>query len=136
MVILIDTSVWIAAYRDRSGQVADHVRAARGDADEVFSRFVAMEILQGSTSETDWARYDTYLQGQNYVEFRYSDWVDAARIYYDARRGGITVASTIDCCIAQTALANDLLLIHDDSDYERIAKVRALRHLRLKLRQP
>jgi predicted nucleic acid-binding protein len=136
MAILIDTSVWIAAYRDRSGQVADQVRAARGDMDEVFSRFVAMEILQGSISETDWARFDTHLQGQNYVEFRDDDWADAARIYYDARRAGLTVASTIDCCIAQTALVNDLLLIHDDSDYERIARIRTLRHLRLRVRQP
>jgi predicted nucleic acid-binding protein len=136
MVILIDTSVWLAAYRDRSGRLAEQVRAARGDTDEVFSRFVAMEILQGSTSETDWARFEAYLQGQNYVEFGDSDWLDAARIYYDARCVGITVGSTIDCCIAQTALANDLLLIHDDSDYERIAKIRSLRHLRLRLRQP
>jgi predicted nucleic acid-binding protein len=61
--------------------------------------------------------------------------VDAARIYYDARRVGMTIGSTIDCCIAQTALANDLLLLHDDGDYERIASVRSLRHLRLRLRQ-
>jgi predicted nucleic acid-binding protein len=74
MAILIDTSVWIAAYRDHSAQVADQVRAARGDMDEVFSRFVAIEILQGSTTERDWAKLDTHLQGQNYVEFRASDW--------------------------------------------------------------
>jgi len=49
MAILIDTSVWLAAYRDRSGQIADQVRATRGDADEVFSRFVAMEIFRAAS---------------------------------------------------------------------------------------
>ena len=36
----------------------------------------------------------------------------------------------MDCCIAQAALENDLLLIHNDRDFETIAQVRSLQHLR------
>lgn len=44
-------------------------------------------------------------------------------------RQGLTIRSPIDCCIAQAALDNDLLLIHNDRDLETIAQVRALQHL-------
>jgi hypothetical protein len=51
----------------------------------------------------------------------------AAQIYFDCRKRGITLASTIDCLIAQTAIDNDLLLLHNDSDFERIAEVAQLK---------
>ncbi|CCH92663.1 hypothetical protein MICCA_2460012 [Microcystis aeruginosa PCC 9432] len=54
----------------------------------------------------------------------------ASPIYYDLRRQGLTVRSPIDCCIAQAALENDLLLIHNDRDFETIAQVRSLQNLR------
>ncbi|WP_339367618.1 PIN domain-containing protein [Picosynechococcus sp. NKBG042902] len=58
-------------------------------------------------------------------------WQYAARIYYDLRRGGKTVRSTIDCCIAQLALSYDLVLLHQDRDFEIIKRVRALKEHRL-----
>jgi hypothetical protein len=51
----------------------------------------------------------------------------AAKIYFQCRRKGITVRSTIDCLIAQTAIEHNLLLLHDDRDYEGIASVIPLR---------
>ncbi|MFM6409235.1 MAG: PIN domain-containing protein, partial [Microcystis sp.] len=72
----------------------------------------------------------TYLKVQDYVELRPSSWQAVARIYYDLRRQGLTVRSPIDCCIAQAALENDLLLIHNDRDFETIAQVRSLQNLR------
>lgn len=50
-------------------------------------------------------------------------WSAAARIYYDLRKQGLTVRSPIDCCIAQLALENQLLLIHDDRDFITISQV-------------
>ncbi|WP_448574045.1 hypothetical protein [Trichothermofontia sp.] len=38
--------------------------------------------------------------------------------------------SPIDCCIAQAALENNLLLVYDDRDFEIIAQVRPLQNLR------
>ena len=53
--------------------------------------------------------------------------VDAARIYFDCRRKGLTVRSAADCLIAQIALERDFSLLHDDCDFEAIGKVRPLR---------
>jgi len=33
------------------------------------------------------------------------------------------ISGTIDCLIAQTAIENNLLLLHNDSDFEKIAEV-------------
>ena len=133
MLAMIDTSAWIAAFRDRTGAVRTEITKARGDMNEVFSRFVAMEILRGSNSEADWARYEDYLAGQTYVDFEKDDWAASARLYVDCRRAGHTVRSTIDCCIAHQAIRHDLLLIHNDKDYEHIARVAPLRQVRLKI---
>jgi predicted nucleic acid-binding protein len=47
----------------------------------------------------------------------------AARIYFDCKKKGITIRSTIDCLIAQTALEHDLFLLHNDTDFDAMASV-------------
>jgi hypothetical protein len=38
------------------------------------------------------------------------------------RQKGVTVSSTMDCLIALTAIENDLYLLHNDADYNRIGE--------------
>ncbi|WP_315862120.1 PIN domain-containing protein [Picosynechococcus sp. NKBG15041c] len=89
-----------------------------------------MELLQGCLNEQEWNLLSAYLETQDYAELTIQSWQEAARIYFDLHRQGLTVRSPIDCCIAQTALEHNLLLIHNDRDFETIAKVRSLQHLR------
>ena len=129
-MLLIDTSVWISVFRDRSGQVRQQLETLIANREILLTRFTQLELLQGSLNEQEWTILSTYLEVQDYVELRPSSWQAAARIYYDLRRQGLTVRSPIDCCIAQAALENDLLLIHNDRDFETIAQVRPLQNLR------
>ncbi len=129
-MLLIDTSVWINVFRDRSGQVRQQLEVLIARRDVLLTRFTELELLQGSLNEREWTLLSTYLEAQDYVELKPSSWQAAARIYYDLRRRGLTVRSPIDCCIAQAALENDLLLVHDDRDFESIAQVRSLQNLR------
>ncbi|BAG06058.1 MULTISPECIES: type II toxin-antitoxin system VapC family toxin [Microcystis] len=129
-MLLIDTSVWISVFRDRSGQVRQQLETLIANREILLTRFTQLELLQGSLNEQEWTILSTYLEVQDYVELRPSSWQAAARIYYDLRRQGLTVRSPIDCCIAQAALENDLLLIHNDRDFETIAQVRSLQNLR------
>ena len=39
----------------------------------------------------------------------------------------MSVSSSMDCLIAQTAIEHGLHLLHTDSDFDRIAKVSALK---------
>lgn len=129
-MLLIDTSVWISVFRDRTGQVRQQLKTLIADRQVFLTRFTQLELLQGSLNEQEWTLLSTYLETQDYVELKFHSWQAAARIYYDLRRQGLTVRSSIDCCIAQVALENDLLLIHNDRDFETIAQVRSLQHLR------
>lgn len=129
-MLLIDTSVWINVFRDRSGQVRQQLEVLIAGRDVLLTRFTQLELLQGSLNEQEWTLLSGYLETQDYAELKISSWQAAARIYYDLRRRGLTVRSPIDCCIAQAALENDLLLVHDDRDFETIAQVRALQNLR------
>jgi predicted nucleic acid-binding protein len=129
-MLLIDTSVWISIFRDRTGQVRKQLETLIDERDVLITRFTQLELLQGSLNEKDWTLLSTYLETQDYVELMSHSWQAAARIYYDLRRQGLTVRSPINCCIAQAALENNLLLIHNDRDFETIAQVRSLQHFR------
>ena len=130
-MILIDTSVWIASFRDRQGRVAGLIREARGTRQALFNRHIQLELLQGCAYENDWARLNKYLSEQAYLEMRKDGWIDAARIFFDLQRMGSTVRSAADCCIAQLALDHDVTLLHNDRDFEKIATVRPLKQQRL-----
>ena len=130
--LLIDTSVWISVFRSRGDQVRQQLETLIANREILLTRFTQLELLQGSLNEQEWTILSTYLEVQDYVELRPSSWQAAARIYYDLRRQGLTVRSPIDCCIAQAALENDLLLIHNDRDFETIAQVRSLQNLRFR----
>lgn len=132
-MLLIDTSVWIDVFRDRTGQVRQQLEQVIAEREVFLTRFTQLELLQGSLNEQEWSILSTYLEAQNYVELKPTAWQAAARIYYDLRRQGLTVRSPIDCCIAQSALENNFLLIHNDRDFETIAQVCSLQHLRFQL---
>jgi hypothetical protein len=130
-VVLVDTSIWIDIFRDKSGQRRAALRAGLGDEGVVLTRFNQLELLQGCRDEREWELLSSYLDTQDYLEPGPGLWPDAARIYFDLRRTGRTVRSPIDCCIAQLALDYDILLLHRDGDFETIAEIRPLRQVRL-----
>jgi len=125
-MILVDTSVWVQVLRDKTGRMAQALRERIGADIGVFSRFTQLELLQGAKDEGEWGRLDEYLATQYYLEATEDTWREAARIYFDLRRGGITISSPIDCCIAQIAMEAGALLLHQDGDFERIAGIRPL----------
>ncbi len=125
-MFLVDTSVWISIFRDRTSVARSALQTLVGDEIIYLSRFTQMELLQGSRDEQEWALLHTYLQEQDYLEQTDDAWISAARIYYDLRRQGLTIRSTIDCCIAQLAIDYQLTLIHNDRDFDNIQKVRSL----------
>jgi predicted nucleic acid-binding protein len=125
-MILVDTSVWIEILRDRRGHLVALFRERIGSENCVLCRFTQLELLQGAMDEREWKKLDEYLSTQYYLEALESTWREAARIYYELRRKGITINSPIDCCIAQIAIDSGAFLLHRDQDFERIAEIRPL----------
>lgn len=131
-MFLIDTSVWIGVLRDKTGVVRQSLEAIIKDESIFLNRFTQMELLQGCRDEREWTLLETYLQEQDYIESTPNTWVAAARIYYDLQRQGLTVRSSIDCCIAQLAIEHQLILVHNDRDFATIQRVRSVNCLRFR----
>ena len=125
-MILVDTSIWIALFRDKSDKLQKVFRDRIRSDIYVLSRFNQLELLQGARDSREWRVLNDYLSTQMYLEMSESSWHAAARIYFDLRRRGITLNSAVDCCIGQIALENSATLLHRDRDFELIAQVRPL----------
>ena len=126
-MILVDTSVWINIFRDRTGKIVKTFKERIGSEICVLSRFNQLELLQGAKDEKDWQLLADYLSTQYYLETDDDTWQAAARIYFELRRKGITINSPVDCCIAQIAMEHGAILLHSDKDFEKISRIRPLR---------
>ena len=125
-MILVDTSVLIDFFKNKA---TEHVLS--------FQHIIAMnipfgisltiyqELLQGVATEKHYLDLKRYLDTQRfyYLLRDKESYADAARIYFRCRKEGVTISSTIDCLIAQTAIENNLELLHNDSDYDKIGKI-------------
>jgi predicted nucleic acid-binding protein len=123
-MIIVDTSVWIEIFRDKTGSVVKAYNAFIGSEDYALTRFSQIELLQGAKNEKEWRLLSDYLSTQLYIEVSSQTWEDAARIYFELRRKGKTINSPIDCCIAQVAIESGSVLLHKDQDFEQIAQIR------------
>lgn len=129
-MVLVDTSVLIDYLRGAENAAVDRFR-------QVLDRMVPfgispltyLEVLQGTRTEKDYRTVKSYLETHRFYGLRNEkeSYAAAARIYFDCRRKGITINSTVDCLIAQTAIENDLTLLHNDVDFELMRRVAPLK---------
>ncbi len=84
---------------------------------------IYQEVLQGAETERDFERLRDYLGTQRFYHpgDPVTSYLRAAGLYFQCRRQGVTLRSTIDCLIAQIAIEYELKLLHND--FERIASV-------------
>jgi predicted nucleic acid-binding protein len=125
-MILVDTSVLIHFFKGIDSKGSQKFRTIlQREIPFGINSLIFQEVLQGAGSEKEYLTLKKYLETQRFYHLRepIESFVKAAKIYLDCRKKGITIRSTIDCLIAQTALENNLLLLHEDSDFDLIAKV-------------
>lgn len=124
-MILVDTSVLIDYFRGVENPPAKKFqRILESNIPFGISHLIYVEILQGSQSEKDFRLLKRYLDTQTYYNLKKGreSYAEAARMYLELRKKGVTVKSTVDCLIARVALENELFLLHNDVDFDRIAE--------------
>jgi predicted nucleic acid-binding protein len=125
-MILVDTSVLIDFFKSSKSEAALRFKLVLEQGLNFgITSHVFQEVLQGAKSEKEYKLLRRYLETQRF--FHPKDPVDsfaeAARIFFQCRKKGLTIRSTIDCLIAQIALEHDLLLLHSDQDFHLMANV-------------
>lgn len=131
-MIVVDTSVLVDFLKGRKSAAADAFRRLEiEDMPYAIPAFCCQELLQGAKDQREWELLLEHLRCQRVLASRdpLSSHIEAARIYYDCRRKGMTVRSAVDCFIAQLVLEEDGILLHDDDDFEKIRSVRPLKTL-------
>lgn len=117
---LIDTSVWIAYFKmQKTASVQFFNKILDQKWPYGLTSVIYQEILQGVSSENEFTQLAHYLETQVFYHPKdpILSFQTAAKRYFDCRKKGITIRSTIDCLIAQIAIEHELILVHDDRDY-------------------
>ncbi|CAC9438006.1 hypothetical protein [uncultured Gammaproteobacteria bacterium] len=119
---LIDSSIWIDFLNDKTNQKTDTCIALNQSG---LTHLICTEVLQGAVSQKIFDIYQTYLSVQPFYDFKddKKSYQQAAQIYFNCRKQGVTIRSTIECLIAQCAIENNLILLHNDKDFNQIAKI-------------
>jgi predicted nucleic acid-binding protein len=123
-MILVDTSVWIELIAGRKGVSA---------TEEHLSNFVTcgpvvQEILQGlRPGLASEAFREAFLAIPVLSDpIPLTLYLEAAEIYRQGRRKGLTIRSSVDCLIAAIAIRNAVPVWHRDRDFEALARFTSL----------
>jgi hypothetical protein len=124
-MILVDTSAWIDWLREGETDAARTLdRILANAVPFAITGVIYQEILQGARSQASFERLADYFGSQRFHEpvDRMAAHREAAALYRRCRAAGVTIRSTIDCFIAQLAIEQDLVLLHADRDFDRLAE--------------
>ncbi len=125
-MILVDTSVLIGYFRGQTGPIIDQFEdIMTREIPFGINSYIFQEVLQGAKDNREFSKLKTYLEPLIFYEFldNKTSHEQAARLYMRCRQSGITIRSTLDVIIAQCAIEHQLLLLHNDKDFDAIAKV-------------
>ena len=122
-MVLVDTTVWIDFFDDRKKPpVAALQQAIENEEDLCICGVILAEVLQGIRSDADYIETKIYLEDLIYLPMWQKTYVSAAEVYRSLRKRGVTIRKPVDCMIASVALENDTWLLHNDRDFNQIAK--------------
>lgn len=123
---LVDTSVWLDFFRNRSTQAAAQFEEVlEQNLPFGIASVIYQEVLQGADSPRDFSKLQNYLSTQKFYHplDPILSYEQAADLYFNCRQQGITIRGTIDCLIAQIAIEHKLRLLHNDRDFTQMARV-------------
>jgi predicted nucleic acid-binding protein len=124
-VILADTSAWVE-YDRATGSAVDQRLAAliAADGPVAVTEPVVMEVLAGARSDQQKSELRRLLLRFHLLTFDVvADFDGAAHIYRRCRRAGVTPRGMVDCLIAAVALRRGAMLLSQDADMDRLARV-------------
>lgn len=137
-MILVDTSAWIELLR-ATGHPAHltlkHHLQRRSPI--VTTEPVIMELLAGARSRGEASRLRARLLALPCLAVRgLGDFESAAELYRACRGQGATVRKLVDCLIAAVAVRENAILLHNDRDFEVLARHTRLRTERYRTLRP
>lgn len=125
-MILVDTSVLIEYLKESKSPSGDKMNyVIDNEIPYGICDYVYQELLQGAADEQEYELLKSYFSTLPFYNLLYGkeSFENAAQMYINCRKKGITIRSTIDVIIAEIAIENALYLLHNDNDFTNIAKI-------------
>jgi predicted nucleic acid-binding protein len=129
-MVLVDTTVWIDFFAGRNeSHVMSLQELIESEEDLSLCGVILAEVLQGIRSDAEFIKTKEYLGDLIFLPMRHATFVQAAEIYRSLRKKGVTIRKPVDCMIASVAIEFNIQLLHNDRDFNNIAKHSKLRIL-------
>ena len=124
-MILVDTSAWVEFLRGTGSPVCDRVEELLG-AEIAICDAVRMEVLAGARDEDHLHSLRRLLARAALLPLEQADYDHAAALFRRCRRQGVTIRKLIDCLIAAVAIRAAVPVLHQDADFDALARCTAL----------
>ena len=125
-MILVDSSAWIEFLRNTGSTVCMLVdEMLVGDI--AICDAVRMEVLAGARDESHLNQLRRLLARATVLQTGSTDYDEAAALYRRCRQQGETVRKLIDCLIASAAIRAGAQVLHNDADFDVLARHTELR---------
>lgn len=125
-MIIVDTSVLIDFFRSVQTKATEYLEQLDRQGTPFFIPMICcQEILQGSKNEREWKLLIENLTTQRLLSSS-NPWhthSGGAKLFYECKKKGIAIRSTVDCWIAQLVLECNGSLLHNDVDFEQLKRV-------------
>jgi len=123
-VTLVNTSAWVEFLRATGSDAHFAVRGLLEHDTAIHTTdVVVMELLAGARSDEHWAQLRRLLARCEHLPIEgLADFEAAAALYRTSRQAGETVRALTDCLIAVVALRAQIAVLHDDRDFDVLAR--------------
>jgi predicted nucleic acid-binding protein len=119
--ILIDTSVWIEYFRDRSSTLSNKVEEILSKKEVYVPKIVIAELIQGAKSEREVSIIRDFLDAFGIIDQTEHTWFKAGDLSFNLKKKGRVVNLT-DCYIAVIAQENGCRIFTLDEHFKDIQK--------------
>lgn len=127
-MIAVDSTVWVDFINDKRTGSVELLREMIKQRPEsvLMMDLVYTEILRG-LNDRDVPRVEGLLSAFDMLKLQHmADFRAAAGLYRAARSAGFTIRGTVDCLIAAMCIRENVPLLHNDVDFDRLAEVATL----------
>ena len=119
--VLIDTSVWIDYFRDKSSLISGKVDKILSEANVYVPKIVLAELIQQAKSEKEISVIEDSFDVFNIIDQKEDTWIKAGKLSYSLKKKGINVNLT-DCYIAVIAREYGCKIFTLDEHFKKIDK--------------
>ena len=130
--LVVDSSVWIDFFNKRNSPQIEYLEilllTRASGSPVIILPIIMQEVLQGVENDRFFITIKENLEGLDYLDYEAFEFaIKAAQLYRSLRRKRITIKKANDCLIAALCIEFDFPLLHNDKDFDKIAKYTSLK---------